>query len=118
MSNKVIYRALSASDGEAISRLHAHVFGPGRFARTAYRVREQAGIAHGVSPFCRAAVLGDRVIAAVTLTPIGATCPLTLTQPWSIQRSASRREHRPSSAMRLLRRTAPGTVELESVMVP
>jgi hypothetical protein len=39
-----------------------------------------------------------------TCTPMGATSPLTLTQPWAIQSSASRREHRPSSAMRLFRR--------------
>jgi hypothetical protein len=34
-----------------------------------------------------------------------ATWPLTLTQPLAIQSSASRREHRPRSAMRLFRRT-------------
>ena len=47
-----------------------------------------------------------------TCTPISATWPLTFTQPWAIQSSASRREHRPSSAMRLFRRelTMPFTV--------
>jgi hypothetical protein len=37
----------------------------------------------------------------------GATSPLTLTQPLAIQSSASRREAKPSSAMRLFRRTVP-----------
>ena len=36
---------------------------------------------------------------------IAAGAPLTRTQPRAIQFSASRREHRPSSAMRLFRRT-------------
>ena len=51
----------------AVSLLHAKVFGPGRFTRTAYRVREGAA---PVSPFCRVALLGDRLIAAVRFTPI------------------------------------------------
>ena len=42
--------------------------------------------------------------AAVTCSPMGATSPLTLTQPLAIQSSASRREHKPSSAMRLFKR--------------
>src|SRR3954469_14769698 len=39
-----------------------------------------------------------------TCRPMGATAPSTFTQPLAIQSSASRREHRPSSAMRLFRR--------------
>jgi predicted N-acetyltransferase YhbS len=42
--------------------------GPGRFARTAYRVREAAG--GDFSPFCRVSELGERLIAAVRLTPV------------------------------------------------
>jgi hypothetical protein len=38
---------------------------------------------------------------------MGATCPLTLTQPLAIQSSASRREAQAQSAMRLFRRTVP-----------
>lgn len=71
MSNKVTIRPLAAGDAAAVSALHARVFGPGRFARTAYRVREQRFNADGhVSKFCRAAVLGHRLIASVTLTPV------------------------------------------------
>jgi predicted N-acetyltransferase YhbS len=42
--------------------------GPGRFARTAYRVRETSG--EDFSPFCRVSVLDGRLIAAVRLTPV------------------------------------------------
>ena len=50
------------------------------------------------------------VSCGVTLTPISATAPFTYTHPWAIQSSASRREHRPSSARRLFRRTAPSAL--------
>jgi predicted N-acetyltransferase YhbS len=71
MSNTVTLRPLHANDLATVSELHASVFGPGRFARTAYRVREQrAGASLQVSPFCQAAVLGNRLIASVTMTPI------------------------------------------------
>src|SRR6187551_2601961 len=44
-----------------------------------------------------------------TRTPsVSTTWPSTFTQPLSIQRSASRREHRPSSPMRLERRGLSG----------
>ena len=38
---------------------------------------------------------------------MGAISPFTCTQPWAIHSSASRREHRPSSARRLFRRDVP-----------
>jgi predicted N-acetyltransferase YhbS len=39
----VVIRAAVPDDRADISRLHAALFGPGRFARTAYRIREAAG---------------------------------------------------------------------------
>jgi predicted N-acetyltransferase YhbS len=54
-------------DVACISALHARVFGPGRFARTAYRVREGTPL---VTRFCRGAFLGDRLVAAVRLTEV------------------------------------------------
>lgn len=42
--------------------------GPGRFARSAYRVRE--GAAADISPFCRVCLIGGRVVAAVRFTAI------------------------------------------------
>ena len=67
MSPNVVNRPLAEADVPAVSLLHAKVFGPGRFARTAYRVREGTA---AISPYCRGALLGDKLIAAVRFTPI------------------------------------------------
>lgn len=67
MTKAVNTRAASPDDLSAISRLHARVFGPGRFARSAYRVRE------GTSPvtrFCRVAERAGRLVAALRMTEI------------------------------------------------
>lgn len=67
MSLTVTVSAVETSDLAAISDLHARVFGPGRFTRTAYRIRE------GTPPFgrfCRKATLGGRLIAAVRQTDV------------------------------------------------
>lgn len=60
-------RYVRPGDVVAISQLHAHVFGPGRFTRTAYRVREGMGLR---SRFCRLAEMGQRIIAALRLTEV------------------------------------------------
>ena len=60
-------RAAETADLQAISRLSALVFGPGRFVRTAYRIREGTP---DVSPFCRVAVIGERIIAAIRMTDV------------------------------------------------
>ena len=62
----VVTRSVTAADEAPIRRLHADVFGPGRFARTAYRVREGTPFA---SPYCRVVVRGDRIIAGLRMTP-------------------------------------------------
>jgi len=67
MSPNITTRPVTPDDLPAISRLHAKVFGPGRFTRTAYRVREGTA---PISRYCRAATLADRLIAAVHLTPV------------------------------------------------
>ncbi len=54
-------------DREAVERLHARAFGPGRYARTAFRIREQAGDAEGPAFVARVSSL---MVAAVHLTPI------------------------------------------------
>lgn len=63
----IITRPVTIADAEELSRLHAEVFGPGRFARSAYRVREGTGL-H--SPYCRAALANTRMIASLRLTPV------------------------------------------------
>ena len=55
------------ADLPAVVALQARAFSPGRFVRTAYRVREGAP---AVSPYCRVALMGDQLIAAVRMTPI------------------------------------------------
>jgi predicted N-acetyltransferase YhbS len=71
MSNTIYIRPLKSSDLPSVATLHAHVFGPGRFTRTAYRVREQRyGADKQISAFCHVAVFEDRVVAALTMTPI------------------------------------------------
>lgn len=67
MQTAVTTRNLSAADLPAVSELHDHVFGPGRFVRSAYRVREGKG---HYSRFCRVALCGGKVIAALRLTEV------------------------------------------------
>lgn len=55
------------SDADAIEALHATVFGPGRFARTAFRLRERAAALLTIS---RKALLDDELVGAVTMSRI------------------------------------------------
>ncbi|MCX8252736.1 putative N-acetyltransferase YhbS [Beijerinckiaceae bacterium RH AL1] len=60
-------KPLAAVDLEAIERLNARTFGPGRFARSAYRLRE------GVAPdltLSFAAWVGTLLVGANIMTPI------------------------------------------------
>jgi predicted N-acetyltransferase YhbS len=70
MLPKVVTRPATPEDVPLISALHDDVFGPGRFARTAYRVREQMGSASEISRFCRLAVAGDQLVAAIRMSEI------------------------------------------------
>jgi predicted N-acetyltransferase YhbS len=65
MSSSISTRHLTADDLPQILKLHALVFGPGRFTRTAYRVREGTP---PISRYCRAAFDGTRMVAAVRFT--------------------------------------------------
>ncbi len=60
-------RLQTPADHAALVRLNEEAFGPGRFARTAYRVREGA-MSDPRLNFC--AVLMDEIIGAVDFTPI------------------------------------------------
>ena len=60
-------RVETAADAAALSQLSAQAFGPGRFARSAYRVRE------GVPPIpalCLTGWLGGRVVGGIRFTAI------------------------------------------------
>lgn len=55
------------NDDDAVERLHARAFGPGRYARTAFRIREQAQASEGLA---FVAHVGSLLVGAVQLTPI------------------------------------------------
>ena len=60
-------KPLAAADLDAIERLNARTFGPGRFARSAYRLRE--GVAPDLS-LSFAAWVGTLLVGANIMTPI------------------------------------------------
>ena len=63
----IIMRQAGPEDSRDIRDLHARAFGPGRFARAAYRVREGTP---EFSPFCRVCRIDGRLAAAVRFTPV------------------------------------------------
>jgi predicted N-acetyltransferase YhbS len=65
------------ADAESILRLNERVFGPGRFARTAYRIREKTPADLSLSFVAR---VGTLLVGANAMTPIliGATPALLL----------------------------------------
>ena len=67
MLTDVTVRPVADSDLAAISALHARVFGPGRFVRTAYRVRE--GLPER-SRFCLLCERPGELIAALRFAPV------------------------------------------------
>ena len=78
------------ADAGVIEKLHERAFGPGRFAKTAYRLRE------GITPIASlsyVALVGTLVVGSIRLTPImiGAT-PALLLGPLAVEQA---RELRP-----------------------
>jgi len=65
----LIIRPEASADGDAIERLHERAFGPGRFARTAYRIRE--GAPH-LLDLSFTALVGTLLVGSVRLTPVRA----------------------------------------------
>jgi predicted N-acetyltransferase YhbS len=57
----------SPADADTIERLHERTFGPGRYARTAFRIREGAGHLVDLSFTAR---IGTLLVGSVRLTPI------------------------------------------------
>ena len=57
----------AADDAAAIERLHERTFGPGRYAKTAYRLREQVDHIRELSFTAR---IGTLLIGSVWLSPI------------------------------------------------
>jgi predicted N-acetyltransferase YhbS len=59
--------AETAADAPAIERLHERTFGPGRYAKSAYRIREGAGHRLDLSFTAR---VGTLLVGSVRLTPV------------------------------------------------
>lgn len=57
----------TADDAPAIERLHERTFGPGRFTRSAFRIREGRGHSLSLSFTAR---IGTLLVGSVRLTPI------------------------------------------------
>ena len=76
-------RAETVDDAEAIERLHERTFGPGRYAKTAYRIREGGPHALALSFTAR---IGTLLVGSVRLTPIsvGGT-PALLLGPLTVE---------------------------------
>lgn len=66
-SIKFIFRLERASDTQRIEQIHEITFGPGRFARTAFRLR---GEARADPDLCFVAECAGQVVSTVRLTPI------------------------------------------------
>jgi predicted N-acetyltransferase YhbS len=79
----VTIRPETAADADAIERLHERTFGPGRYAKTAYRLREGGPHALALSFTAR---IGTLLVGSVRLTPIriGAT-PALLLGPLTVE---------------------------------
>ena len=67
----------TSADADAIERLYERTFGPGRYARTAFQIREGAGHVVDLSFTAR---IGTLLVGSVRLTPIriGETAALLL----------------------------------------
>jgi predicted N-acetyltransferase YhbS len=73
----------TADDAEAIERLHERTFGPGRYARTAYRIRED--ITHRLD-LSFVARIGTLMVGSVRLSPILiGTTPALLLGPLTVE---------------------------------
>lgn len=75
------------TDAGAIDKLHERAFGPGRYAKTAYRLRE--GIAP-IGSLSFVALVGTLVVGSIRLTPImiGET-PALLLGPLAVEQAFS-----------------------------
>jgi predicted N-acetyltransferase YhbS len=73
----------TVADAEPIERLHERTFGPGRFARTAFRIRE--GVPH-LLDLSLTARIGTLLVGSVRLSPIriGGT-PALLLGPLTVE---------------------------------
>ena len=74
----LIIRHEHAGDAEAIERLHARAFGPGRFARTAYRLREGTA---PVAELCFTALVATYLVGSVRVARPRRAIPFSCSAP-------------------------------------
>lgn len=85
----LVIRPETPGDGTAIERLHARAFGPGRFARTAYRLREGA---RPLPDLCFTALVGTYLVGSVRIGPAEAGGrPLLVLGPLTVDPSFGNR---------------------------
>jgi predicted N-acetyltransferase YhbS len=89
MHEDIVIRPADPGDLPAISALHARIFGPGRFARTAYRVREGT---EPISPHCLVLTRGGVLAASLRFTriTIGGEGGALLLGPLAVETSGAR----------------------------
>lgn len=64
---EITVQAIEPGDLPDVLALHARAFGPGRFARTAYRIREGT---QPISRFCLLSKVGGELVAAIRFTEV------------------------------------------------
>ncbi|MGE0628415.1 MAG: GNAT family N-acetyltransferase [Hyphomicrobiaceae bacterium] len=67
MTLEITVHPLTPDDLPEVLELHARAFGPGRFARTAYRIREGT---QPISHFCMFSRVGGELVAAIRFTEV------------------------------------------------
>ncbi|MCJ2036556.1 GNAT family N-acetyltransferase [Methylobacterium sp. J-068] len=80
----LVIRHEHANDAEAIERLHARAFGPGRFARTAYRLREGTAPIAGL---CFTAMVATYLVGSIRIGPAEAGGRLLVLGPLAVDPS-------------------------------
>ena len=80
----LVIRPERPSDADAVDRLHARAFGPGRFARTAYRLREGTA---PVADLCFTALVATYLVGSVRVGPAQAGGPLLVLGPLTVDPS-------------------------------
>ena len=64
---EITVHAIEPGDLPDVLALHARSFGPGRFVRTAYRIREGTP---PISPYCLLAKVGGEMVASIRFTEV------------------------------------------------
>jgi predicted N-acetyltransferase YhbS len=78
----LVIRPETPRDNDAIERLHERAFGPGRYARTAFRLRE--GVAH-LPDLSFTALVGTLLVGSVRVSPARAgASPLLVLGPLTV----------------------------------